>query len=260
MSSPVTAASVDLASKKRKRKHAASAKSAETAEPIAQESSSATTEKPRKKSKKDKSSQNAEQSTKPRKIPKAAPAEELESDQEAEADLNKQLKDIAAGTSADVVDEEEDDEAEANDGDDNDDNLVQRPADSTTSDLPSGGEVSLPGAEPQKFAELNLSDKTMKALETMGFTNMTEIQRRGIPALLTGRDVLGAAKTGSGKTLAFLIPAIEMLHALRFKPRNGESNLDNKSGAILTSAKELVLSSSHRRENWHYRSLAWRES
>jgi superfamily II DNA/RNA helicase len=35
----------------------------------------------------------------------------------------------------------------------------------------------------------------------------------------SGKDVLGAAKTGSGKTLAFLIPAIEMLSSMRFKPR-----------------------------------------
>lgn len=33
----------------------------------------------------------------------------------------------------------------------------------------------------------------------MGFTHMTEVQARTIPALLTGRDVLGAARTGSGK-------------------------------------------------------------
>jgi len=231
MSSPVTAASVDLSSKKRKRKHAATTKSAETAESLVQEPAPAASEKPRKKSKKDKSLQSSEKPTKSHKTPRPAPAEELESDQDAEAELNKQLKNIAAKTSADVIGEDDDGEdgkasgkaeADDDDDDDNDDNLVQRPADSTTSDLPSGGEVSLPGAEPQKFAELNLSDKTMKALETMGFTNMTEIQRRGIPALLTGRDVLGAAKTGSGKTLAFLIPAIEMLHALRFKPRNGE--------------------------------------
>ena len=35
------------------------------------------------------------------------------------------------------------------------------------------------------------------------------------------RDLLGAAKTGSGKTLAFLIPAVELLFKLQFKPRNG---------------------------------------
>jgi superfamily II DNA/RNA helicase len=45
-----------------------------------------------------------------------------------------------------------------------------------------------------------------QVLQEMGFDRMTEVQARCIPPLLTGRDVLGAARTGSGKTLAFLIP------------------------------------------------------
>lgn len=88
-------------------------------------------------------------------------------------------------------------------------------------DIPSTAALTLPstGVEPQCFSDLNLSTKTMQAIEGMEFDKMTEIQQRGIPPLMAGRDVLGAAKTGSGKTLAFLIPAVEMLSALRFKPR-----------------------------------------
>lgn len=52
---------------------------------------------------------------------------------------------------------------------------------------------------------------------------MTEVQARTIPPLLAGRDVLGAAKTGSGKTIAFLVPAVELLYKLKFKPRNGKT-------------------------------------
>ncbi len=89
--------------------------------------------------------------------------------------------------------------------------------------------------DAQAFSELNLSEKTMKAIGEMGFTKMTEIQRRGIPPLLAGKDVLGAAKTGSGKTLAFLIPAIEMLSSLRFKPRNGTGVI------VVTPTRELAL-------------------
>ncbi|TVY23251.1 ATP-dependent RNA helicase [Lachnellula hyalina] len=104
--------------------------------------------------------------------------------------------------------------------------------------IPGAGALSLPttaGEQPKKFSDLNLSDKTMKAIADMKFETMTEIQQRGIPPLLAGRDVLGAAKTGSGKTLAFLIPAIEMLSALRFKPRNG-------TGVIVVSpTRELAL-------------------
>ena len=84
-------------------------------------------------------------------------------------------------------------------------------------------EVEVVGGQkrPERFDELPLNEQTQKALVTMKMTKMTEIQRRAIPPLLTGRDVLGAAKTGSGKTLAFLIPAIELLRRLAFKPRNG---------------------------------------
>ncbi|PYI30724.1 DEAD-domain-containing protein [Aspergillus indologenus CBS 114.80] len=104
-------------------------------------------------------------------------------------------------------------------------------------DLPSIDTVRLPttDSEPKKFSELNLSEKTMKAIQDMGFETMTEIQQRTIGPLLAGRDVLGAAKTGSGKTLSFLIPAVEMLSALRFKPRNGTGVL------VVSPTRELAL-------------------
>lgn len=87
----------------------------------------------------------------------------------------------------------------------------------------------------EKFEELKLSQPTLKAIEKMGFTTMTSVQSRTIPPLLAGRDVLGAAKTGSGKTLAFLIPAIELLHSLKFKPRNGTGII------VITPTRELAL-------------------
>ncbi|GME25680.1 atp-dependent rna helicase has1 [Neofusicoccum parvum] len=99
--------------------------------------------------------------------------------------------------------------------------------------------MSLPtaaaGADPERFEDLQLSERTQKAIKEMGFESLTEIQKKAIPPLLAGRDVLGAAKTGSGKTLAFLIPIVEMLHSLRFKPRNG-------TGAVVISpTRELAL-------------------
>lgn len=87
----------------------------------------------------------------------------------------------------------------------------------------------------ETFNELNLSEPTLKAIKKLGFTKMTSVQARTIPPLLAGRDVLGAAKTGSGKTLAFLIPAIEMLHSLKFKPRNGTGVI------VITPTRELAL-------------------
>ncbi|MCJ1469786.1 ATP-dependent RNA helicase [Pseudocyphellaria aurata] len=143
--------------------------------------------------------------------------------------------------SADVVEKER----ESLDGDeepigleDEGANHAQNDRDDTTKpDMPSASSLTLPstGEDPKRFSDLSLSTKTMQAIDDMKFETMTEIQQRGIPPLLAGRDVLGAAKTGSGKTLAFLIPAVEMLSALRFKPRNG-------TGVIVVSpTRELAL-------------------
>jgi hypothetical protein len=77
------------------------------------------------------------------------------------------------------------------------------------------------GPPRKAFKTLDLSTNTTQALEEMGFTTMTPVQEKSIPPLLAGKDVLGAARTGSGKTLAFLIPAVELLHRMKFKPRNG---------------------------------------
>lgn len=86
---------------------------------------------------------------------------------------------------------------------------------------------ALEGSKPSTavdtaFSCLKVSENTMKAIIDMGFSSMTQVQAMSIPAALTGRDILGAAKTGSGKTLAFLIPAVEYLFRLKFKPRNGK--------------------------------------
>ncbi|XP_078001569.1 uncharacterized protein LOC144454036 [Glandiceps talaboti] len=88
-----------------------------------------------------------------------------------------------------------------------------------------------------KFSSLEgqVCEMTLKGIEEMGFSHMTEIQAKSIPPLLDGRDLLAAAKTGSGKTLAFLIPAIELMVKLRFMPRNGTGVI------ILSPTRELSM-------------------
>lgn len=204
MAGPVDSAKA--ISKKRKRKHGSrpTADDEEAPQAVKDTASSAVTTKnvtlPSKSA--------ADKSAKKRKV-SDSPSDE---DNEESADEVEEL------------DEEEDDnegsevEAENSPGVVNGDN-------DEAADLPTMDDVRLPQMEGelQQFTQLNLSEKTMKGIQEMGFETMTEIQQRTIPPLLAGRDVLGAAKTGSGKTLSFLIPAVEMLSALRFKPRNGTS-------------------------------------
>jgi len=43
-------------------------------------------------------------------------------------------------------------------------------------------------------------------IQRSGFERPTPIQAQAVPAIMSGRDLIGIAKTGSGKTLAFLLP------------------------------------------------------
>jgi ATP-dependent RNA helicase DeaD len=63
--------------------------------------------------------------------------------------------------------------------------------------------------EKRPFDQLGLSPEMLRAVAKMGFEEASPIQTAVIPAVLTGRDVVGQSSTGSGKTAAFAIPAIE---------------------------------------------------
>jgi len=86
-----------------------------------------------------------------------------------------------------------------------------------------------------RFTALPLSEPTQTALSKLGFTRLTQIQSMAIPPLLSGKDLIGAAKTGSGKTLAFLIPCIELLHKASFSSRNGTGVI------IISPTRELAM-------------------
>ena len=73
--------------------------------------------------------------------------------------------------------------------------------------------------ETTGFADLGLSEKTLRAVTEAGFTEPTEIQKRAIPPALMRKDVLGLAQTGSGKTAAFVLPMLTLLEKGRARAR-----------------------------------------
>ena len=62
-----------------------------------------------------------------------------------------------------------------------------------------------------KFNEIIKDERVLKAVEKMGFEEMTKIQEKVIPYIYDNEDVIGHAKTGTGKTAAFAIPILEAL-------------------------------------------------
>ncbi|RKF21931.1 DEAD/DEAH box helicase [Altericroceibacterium spongiae] len=61
------------------------------------------------------------------------------------------------------------------------------------------------------FEELGLAEPILRALNSKGYSEPTPIQRKAIPSLLEGRDLLGIAQTGTGKTAAFSLPSLHRL-------------------------------------------------
>ncbi|KAL4004628.1 protocadherin delta 2 [Sarotherodon galilaeus] len=83
------------------------------------------------------------------------------------------------------------------------------------------------------FQSMGLSYPVFKGVMKKGYKIPTPIQRKTIPVILDGKDVVAMARTGSGKTAAFLIPMFEKLKAPQ--AQTGARAL------ILTPTRELAL-------------------
>ena len=66
------------------------------------------------------------------------------------------------------------------------------------------------------FHTLGLDAQLLRNVQEQGYTVSTPIQKKAIPPILEGRDVVGLAQTGTGKTAAFVLP---LLHRLLSGPR-----------------------------------------
>src|SRR5262249_54434277 len=58
------------------------------------------------------------------------------------------------------------------------------------------------------FATLGVAEPLLRNLAAEGYTAPTPIQTAAIPAVLSGRDLVGIAQTGTGKTAAFALPIL----------------------------------------------------
>eukprot|EP00271_Cylindrocystis_brebissonii_P010197 TRINITY_DN26313_c0_g1_i1.p1 TRINITY_DN26313_c0_g1~~TRINITY_DN26313_c0_g1_i1.p1 ORF type:complete len:639 (-),score=108.97 TRINITY_DN26313_c0_g1_i1:613-2529(-) len=76
-----------------------------------------------------------------------------------------------------------------------------------------GGEGQQTGLsnESNRFEDLGLSEELCSLCQQLGMRTPTPVQQACIPAILSGRNVVGIAQTGSGKTAAFALPILEKL-------------------------------------------------
>ncbi len=67
------------------------------------------------------------------------------------------------------------------------------------------------------FSSLPLRSDLLANLESLAFHEMTPVQARSLPLILSGCDVIAQAKTGSGKTAAFGLGLLQQLDVKRFR-------------------------------------------
>jgi len=85
------------------------------------------------------------------------------------------------------------------------------------------------------WTQCGLSNRVLEMIKKLGFEAPLPIQAQAIPAIMSGRDVIGIAKTGSGKTMAFVLP---MLRHIKDQPPLKQN--DGMIGLILAPTRELV--------------------
>ncbi|XP_023383924.1 ATP-dependent RNA helicase DDX54 [Pteropus vampyrus] len=83
------------------------------------------------------------------------------------------------------------------------------------------------------FQSMGLSYPVFRGVMKKGYKVPTPIQRKTIPVILDGKDVVAMARTGSGKTACFLIPMFE-----RLKARSAQTGA---RALILSPTRELAL-------------------
>ncbi len=81
-----------------------------------------------------------------------------------------------------------------------------------------------------KFDDLKLSDPLLRGVYAYGFEHPSEIQEKGIPHIISGKDIIFQAPSGRGKTATFSIGALQ-----RVEPSKSYSQV-----LILSPTRELA--------------------
>lgn len=88
------------------------------------------------------------------------------------------------------------------------------------------------------FSSLGLVEPLLRAVADKGYSEPSPIQAQGIPAVLTGADVMAAAQTGTGKTAGFTLPLLQLLAASAEKGAKVSPN--RVRALVLTPTRELA--------------------
>jgi len=82
-----------------------------------------------------------------------------------------------------------------------------------------------------KFTDLDLKPQILAALKEIQYVDLTPIQEKTFPHILSGRDMIARAETGSGKTAACAVPLVQMV----------DPSIKAIQSLVLVPTRELAL-------------------
>ena len=94
------------------------------------------------------------------------------------------------------------------------------------------------------FKSLGLSSPLLKAIQDSGYAEPTPVQKKAIPMILNGSDMVVSARTGTGKTAGFTLPILELL----YMRKSSRKNWDRPCCHAASSAKSRLVSFSRTME------------
>jgi ATP-dependent RNA helicase DDX46/PRP5 len=87
-----------------------------------------------------------------------------------------------------------------------------------------------------KWSHFGLPASCLEVIKKLNFVAPSPIQAQAVPAIMSGRDVIGVAKTGSGKTIAFLLPMFRHI-----KDQRPLDQMEGPVAVIMTPTRELAV-------------------
>lgn len=82
----------------------------------------------------------------------------------------------------------------------------------------------------EEFDDYPLKEDLLKGIYSYGFEKPSSIQKRGIPAILSGRDIIAQSQSGTGKTATFCISSLQMI----------EKEKEEVQVVIISNVRELA--------------------
>jgi len=86
------------------------------------------------------------------------------------------------------------------------------------------------------FKELELCNEILKSIKEKGYVEASPIQKKAIPLILAGHDLLAGAQTGTGKTAAFSLPILNKIFLSK-----KDSQQSTIKSLILAPTRELAV-------------------